>query len=165
MQIRADQSEALKPRPLQPIRSSKTATTLSTFIPSYTKPPITSNFSVWSSLVKPLRSNCRLQINTKKGWSTRDVFEARATLALVLVGGENTRAAVASRRWGDGWLAARLARSSRAPLVCVASFTNSVLFLPGDNMLSLRISHPWQCAQVTRTSRLATVIPLIFLSG
>ena len=29
--------------------------TLSAFIPSYTKPPITSNFSVWSSLVKPLR--------------------------------------------------------------------------------------------------------------
>ena len=31
--------------------------TLSAFIPSYTKPPITSNFSVWSSLVKPLRHN------------------------------------------------------------------------------------------------------------
>ena len=51
MQIRADQSEALKPEPCQPIRSSKTWATLSAVIPSYTKPPITSFFSHWSSFL------------------------------------------------------------------------------------------------------------------
>ena len=45
MQIRADQSEALKPEQCQPIRSSKTETTLSAVTPSYTKPPNTSYFS------------------------------------------------------------------------------------------------------------------------
>ena len=51
MQIRADQSEALKPEPCQPIRSSKTWATLSAVIPSYTEPPITSYFSDWSSFL------------------------------------------------------------------------------------------------------------------
>ena len=85
-----------------------------------------------------------------------DVFEARATF--VLVGAENTRAAVASRR--DGSLAPR-----EPPLVCVASFTNSVLFLPGDNMLSLRIPHPLRCPLRSHTSRLVTVILWIFFVG
>ena len=51
MQIRGDQSEALKPEPCQPIRSSKTWATLSAVIPSYTEPPITSYFSDWSSFL------------------------------------------------------------------------------------------------------------------
>ena len=50
-QSRADQSEALKPEPCQPIRSSKTWATLSAVIPSYTEPPITSYFSDWSSFL------------------------------------------------------------------------------------------------------------------
>ena len=50
-QSRADQSEALKPEPCQPIRSSKTWATFSAVTPSYNKPPITSYFSDWISVL------------------------------------------------------------------------------------------------------------------
>ena len=51
IQIRADQSEALKPKLSYPIRGSKTEATVGSVTPSHNKPPITSYFSDWISIL------------------------------------------------------------------------------------------------------------------
>ena len=88
MQIRADQSEALKPEPCQPIRSSKTWATLSAVIPSYTEPPITSYFSDWSSFLYNLFGlrglNRELQLQPAKFLFHANLALLKSTLVMIL---------------------------------------------------------------------------------